>query len=153
MNRNFEPLFFYVANLDLVGALIEQEAKERGDLSDLAFCVHYDQSNMVGSGRIGIYRRSEGFGHEALNTARDNMQGRIWFLQNDTWAVERFAGNPTKVPMFYAEVAKHPDYREKLCLDLSKPICELRVWDLPNMPQFRRGVPSATEEVQLLLVA
>lgn len=153
MNKDFAPLYRYVASLDLVAMLLEQEECVHGDLADLAFAVEYDREDHPGCGRIAIYRRSSGSTRAPVAASLDNMRGKLWFVENDTWRVERHAAAPSKpsVPRFYALIAYHPDYRPDVRVNLHKSLLTLRVWDLPLMPQYPQR--RVMQQVPLALAA
>lgn len=153
MNQGFAPLYSYVANLDLIGQLIEQEQAVNGGLSDLAFLAEYDLDDLPGRGRILVYRQSAGSAGASVNAGLDNMQGRLWFVENDTWRVENLGGRHyPSLLRFDALIATIPDYRPALRVALNKPLLDLRVWDLPLLPQYPQLSP-ATLRQQLLLAA
>jgi hypothetical protein len=142
MNKGFKPLFDYVARMDFVGALIEHEQRERGDLRDLVFAVEYSQDEQPGTGIVSVYRPSEGVTCSEINPALDNMHHKLWFIEDDVWRVERHVGDPAKVRVerFYALIAYMPAYRPTFRLNTAKPIISVKVLDLPVMHQYRQHV-------------
>lgn len=152
MNKGFAPLFFHVANMDLVGKLIEDELATQGNLAQLAFCAEYPSNEEPGSGYVSVYRRSEDGRRSLVSVGLDNMKGKLWFTENEAWRVERHCGNPTGVSQFYAEIARHPAYREDIRIDLKRPLLRVRVIDLPVLAQYAQSRPRM-EQLPLLRAA
>jgi hypothetical protein len=135
MNKCFAPLFAYLAKIDLVATLIAQEERVNGSLADLAFAVEYDPEDHPGIGRVSIYRLSAGVGRAVVNAPLDNMQSKLWFVEDDVWRVERHT-SAASVSRFFALVAYHPDYRPQVRVNFSKPLVNLHLQDLPALPQY-----------------
>lgn len=149
MNHAFADLFRYVQRHPLMAQLIAQEERINRNLSDLAFCAEYDQHAHPGTGTLSAYRLSQGGLCAEVNASTDNLQCKLWFVEDSDWRIDHH--NPgCKLERFYAAFAYHPDYRPALRVDLNRPILRVTVNDLPTLLRYPQRY---VEQEQLVLCA
>lgn len=141
MNSRFKPLYAHVFSKREVMELIAREEAQNGNLIDLAFCAEYPIEKRAGVGTLSVYRFSEATGWPLVNTARDNMAQRLWFIENPGWVMLRFTATASelvsaKVDRFEAAVAYSPQYRPEIRVNLDKPVAVFQFLDLPRLCQY-----------------
>lgn len=137
MNKRFAPLYTYVARHAISSELIRNEELRYGNLSDLAFLAHYYENGPTGSGRIAVYRLSQGRNHAPIEAGNDNQLQKLWFIEDSDWRVLRHqpprAGMPQR---FCAVFAYNYDGRPVIAVDMDRPLVSIHMRDLPPMSQY-----------------